>query len=115
MGPMYAATSSFCISTYIATQIRGKDDMTNYAIGGFTAGVLTGILIKQKLLGMWLGIGCALIGMTKKHSKMNNYEFLPTFPLFRKSVYGDFRTPYKNWTLYDLRPKGWIAAEERKE
>lgn len=114
MGPMYAATSTFCIVTHIATHVRGKDDEYNYAIGGFCAGSLVGLLIKQKLFGMWLGIGCAIIGGTKKNSKIDNYEFFPTLPVVRKSIYGDFRTPYNNWTLYDERPKGWVAAEERR-
>lgn len=114
MGPMYAATTAFCIVTYVSTNVRGKDDRFNYAIGGFTAGTLTGILIKKGLIGVWLGIACAIIGAVKKDSKLDNYEFFPT-KYAGKSLYGDFRTPYKNWTLYDQRPKGWIAAEERQE
>lgn len=114
MGPMYAATSTFCIVTHLATHVRGKDDELNYAIGGFCAGSLVGQLVKQNLLGMWLGVACAIIGATKKNSKLNNYEFYPSFPKFRKSVHGDFKTPYNNWTWYDERPKGWVAAEERK-
>lgn len=115
MGPMYAATSTFCIMTHIATNVRGKDDEYNYAIGGFCAGALYGVLYKQKFFGMWLGIACSIIGAVKKNSKLENYVFHPSFPEVRQSVYGDFRTPYKNWTLYDERPKGWIAAEERKQ
>lgn len=115
MGPLYATASTFCITTYVTTKIRGKDDETNYAIGGFASGVLMGVLLKQNLLGMWLGVGCAIAGAVKKHSKLNNYEFFPINDRTNKPIYGDFRTPYVNWTLYDARPKGWVAAEERKE
>lgn len=114
MGPMYVATSAFCIATYVSTNVRGKDDKLNYVIGGFTAGSLTGIIIKRNLLAFWLGIACATIGFVKKDSKLENYEFYP-IKYMGKSLHGDFRTPYRNWTLYDARPKGWIAAEERKE
>ncbi|KAL4107742.1 hypothetical protein QTP88_018034 [Uroleucon formosanum] len=115
MGPMFAATSTFCLVTHVATNIRGKDDMVNYAIGGFSTGILTGLIVNQKLFGFWLAVSLACIGAAKKHSKLNNYEFYPTYPKVRKPVHGDFRTPYKNWTLYESRPKGWIAAEERAE
>lgn len=115
MVPMYAATSTFCIVNHIATHVRGKDDEYNYAISGFCAGALYGTLYKQKLIGMWIGVTCSIIGAAKKNSKLENYEFHPGFPEVRQSVHGDFRTPYRNWTLYDERPKGWIAAEERKQ
>lgn len=115
MGPLYAVSSTFCLVTYVATKIRGKDDESNYAIGGFAAGAVMGPLVKNNLIGMWLGVGCAIAGAVKKHSKLNNYEFFPIDHRSSRPVYGDFRTPYKNWSLYDARPKGWIAAEERKE
>lgn len=115
MGPMYAAATTFCLVTHVATNVREKDDMVNYAIAGFSTGILTGLLVNQKLHGFWLGVVCAGIGAAKKHSKLNDYEFYPTYPKVRKPVHGDFRTPYKNWTLYETRPKGWIAAEEIKE
>lgn len=115
MFPMYAATSTFCIVTHLATHVRGKDDELNYAISGFASGALTGVLLKRNLAGFWLGIACAMIGAVKKFSKTEGFEFLPTFPENRQSVHGDFRTPYRHWTLYESRPKGWLAAEERQE
>ncbi|KAF0772238.1 NADH dehydrogenase [Aphis craccivora] len=115
MGPMLAATTTFCIVTHVSTNLRGKDDMLNYAIGGFSTGILTGILVKQKFLGFWMAVSMACIGAAKKHSKLNNYEFYPTFPNVRKPIYGDFRTPYNDWTLFEPRQKGWVAAEERKQ
>jgi len=115
MGPMFAVTSTFCLVTYVSTKIRGKDDELNYAIGGFVAGSIMGPVLKQGLLGMWIGVGCAIIGAVKKHSKINGYEFFPTYPEVRQSVHGDFKTPYRHWTVFDARPKGWIAAEERQE
>lgn len=115
MTPMFAATSTFCIATHLATNIRGKDDELNYAIGGFCAGAIVGPIIRQNLVGFLAGITCAIIGAAKKNSKLENYQMLPPFPEVRKSVHGDFRSVYRNWTLYEQRPKGWIAAEERKE
>lgn len=115
MGPMYIATSTFCLVTYVSTRLRGKDDEMNYALAGFTAGVLMGPFLKQNLLGAWLGITCAIIGAVKKNSKLNGWEFYPEPKLIRKSVYGDFRTPYRNWTLYDERPKEWKGLEQRIE
>lgn len=115
MGPMYATITTFCVATHIATNIRNKDDETNYAFGGFCAGVMYGVLIKQKLFGLWAGLGCALFGAIKKNSKLNNWEFYPEDLKFAKPVHGDFRTPYANFTLYDQRPRGWIAAEQRQE
>lgn len=115
MGPMYAAATTFCVASYITQSLRGKDDEMNYVIGGFTTGTLTGFIIKRKLLGFWTGVALALIGAAKKHSKLNDYEFYPTYSKVRPQVHGDFRTPYKNWTLYDQRPKGWVAAEARNE
>lgn len=115
MTPMIAATSTFCIASHVSYKIREKDDEMNYAIGGFSAGTLYGILMNNKSIGLWLGIGCAIIGVAKKHSMLNGYEIFPAFPKHRIPVYGNFRTPYRNWTLYDMRPKGWVAAEERKE
>ncbi|XP_050523437.1 uncharacterized protein LOC126895522 [Daktulosphaira vitifoliae] len=115
MTPMFAATSAFCISTYCATHIREKDDVFNYAIGGFTAGALMGPFTKYYLVSVWLGIGCGLFGMVYKDCKMRNIELMPTFPAVRHQKHGDFRTPYRNWTLYEDRPKGWVAAEERAQ
>lgn len=115
MGPMYVATTAFCLVTYISTNVRGKDDETNYALAGFTAGILMGPFLKQNLLGAWLGIGCAIIGAVKKNSKLNGWEFYPEPKTIRKSIHGDFRTPYRNWTLYDARPKGWKALDQRAE
>jgi len=110
---MIAATSTFCIAAHVSYKIRGKDDEINYAIGGYAAGALFGALIKHNLIGMWLGVACALIGTAKKHSLLNGYQIYPPFPKHRKPVHGNFRTPYNNWSLYEERPKGWIAAEER--
>lgn len=115
MGPLYAAASTFCIVSYVTQHLRNKDDEINYAIAGFSSGVLTGVLAKNKLAGFWLGIACSIIGAAKKHSKLNGYEFYPTHSKVRPQIHGDFRTPYRNWTLYDARPKGWVAAEERQE
>lgn len=114
MLPMYAGTSTFCIVTYLLTNIREKDDKLNYVISGYAAGSLTGALLKKNYFGFWLGIACACIGYAKKDSKLEDYEFFPTKYL-GKSLHGDFRTPYKNWSMYENRPKGWIAAEERVE
>lgn len=114
MGPMYAVAGTFCATTYLSTKLREKDDELNYAIGGMTSGFLLGSLMKQNFLGFWLGISFAIAGSVKKHSKINDYEFFPISKI-RKPVHGDFNTPYRNWTLYEQRPKGWIAAEERKE
>lgn len=114
MGPMYAAATTFCAVTYVSTKLREKDDELNYAIGGFSSGILTGMLMKKNVFGCWLGISFAIMGAVKKHSKINNYEFFPIEKI-RKPVHGDFNTPYRNWTLYEQRPKGWIAVEERKE
>lgn len=115
MGPLFAVTSTFCVTTHLVTRARGKDDETNYAIGGFVAGALMGPLMKQYLLGVWIGVGCAIVGAVKKNSKMNDWEWYPVTLPHRKPVHGDFRTPYRNWTLYDTRPKGWKALEERAE
>lgn len=115
MTPMIAATSAFCIVAHTSYKIRGKDDLINYTIGGYAAGSLFGVLIKQNLIGMWLGVVCAVIGATKKHSMLNGYQIFPAFPKHRQPVHGNFRTPYRNWSLYEKRPKGWIAAEERME
>lgn len=114
MSPMYIAASSFCAVTYVSTKLREKDDEMNYAIGGFTTGVLTGAILKKNMFGMWMGVSFAIIGAVKKYAKLNDIEFFPV-SLNRKSIHGDFYTPYRNWTIYDQRPKGWIAAEERKE
>lgn len=115
MGPMYAAATTFCVVSYTAQRFREKDDEKNYAIAGFTTGALTGLIIKRRLLGFWMGVAFAVIGAAKKHSKLNDYEFYPTYSRVRPQVHGDFRTPYRNWTVYDERPKGWVAAEERKQ
>ncbi|VVC24731.1 Hypothetical protein CINCED_3A002063 [Cinara cedri] len=115
MTPMFAATSTFCIVTHLATNIRGKDDEKNYAIGGFCAGAIVGPIIKNNVIGFVAAVTCAVIGIIKKNSKVHNYELLPTFPESRKAIHGDFRSVYRNWTLYEQRPKGWIAAEDRKE
>lgn len=115
MGPLYAVTTTFCLVTYISTRVRGKDDETNYALGGFAAGALMGPFLKQNLIGAWLAIGCAVVGAVKKNSKLNGWEFYPQPTTIRKSIHGDFRTPYRNWTVYDPRPKGWTALEQRAE
>lgn len=117
MVPMYAATTAFCTVSYAAQHMRNKDDSLNYAIGGFASGLVVGPIVKNKLLGFWLGVSFAIIGAIKKQAKVDDYEFFPTsFTMTtRPQVHGDFRTPYRNWTLYDARPKGWVAAEERKE
>jgi len=112
---MIVGSSTFCIAAHIAYKVRGKDDELNYAIGGYAAGTIFGAVIKRNLMGMWLGIACAIIGASKKHSMLNGYQIFPDIPQFRKSVHGNFRTPYQNWSWYEARPKGWIAAEERAE
>lgn len=115
MLPAYAAATTFCIVTHASTRVRGKDDELNYAIGGFCAGAIIGPLIKHNMVGFLAGVFCAVAGAVKKNTRLNNVKLIPPFHDVRRSVHGDFRSVYRNWTLYEQRPKGWIMAEERKE
>ncbi|XP_050441889.1 uncharacterized protein LOC126846497 [Adelges cooleyi] len=115
MTPMWAVTSTFCIVTYASTRLRDKDDVKNYGLGGFASGLMLGVFTKSYLNATWIGVIACLAAMAKKNAKLNNYEIMPTIPTTRHQQHGDFRTPYKNWTVYEERPKGWVAAEERAQ
>jgi len=50
-GPALAVSSGFVAATYIATNVRQKDDPWNYAFGGATSGAIIGALSKSVSVG----------------------------------------------------------------
>ncbi|XP_055381805.1 NADH dehydrogenase [ubiquinone] 1 alpha subcomplex subunit 11 [Condylostylus longicornis] len=103
--PFLAVASSFVVGTYAATNLRGKDDKINYALGGFTAGAALGAVKKSVVTGMTMGLIFAIAASVKKLSRQEGWEF---FPPIKQGSYG---LHTHDFTLMAERPRNWTDGK----
>uniref|UniRef100_A0A1L8EBD7 NADH dehydrogenase [ubiquinone] 1 alpha subcomplex subunit 11 n=1 Tax=Haematobia irritans TaxID=7368 RepID=A0A1L8EBD7_HAEIR len=77
-GPMMGMASAFTLATYMATNVRGKDDRFNYFLGGFAAGGVYGAWRRSHVAGLVMGLFFGLAGVIKKTSIQEGWEFFPS-------------------------------------
>lgn len=56
-GPLVGMAAVFTIGTYVATNVREKDDYKNYVVGATSAGCLWGALRRSYITAVFSSLG----------------------------------------------------------
>lgn len=108
-GPLAAVSATQVIMTNISGSIRKKDDVWNWAVGGYSAGGIFGAWRKSIGKGLLVGTALAFIGMGIKYSVECNYTLFPDF----ETKYGGPLPMKHDYTLTKERPKNYIAGPQK--
>jgi len=76
-GPLAAMAAGFAATTCVANSVRGKDDRTNYVLGGLTSGVVFGAWARNLRAGVYGSAILATAAYVKKMSVEQGWEFFP--------------------------------------
>lgn len=101
--------SAFTMGTYAATNLRGKDDTINYAIGGALAGGVYGAWRKSPVSGSCAAIFLAFAGVVKKLSLQEGWRFIPE-P--KNHAYQSLFLGRHDRTFFKDTEKGWTTGKE---
>ncbi|XP_055707964.1 uncharacterized protein LOC129804573 [Phlebotomus papatasi] len=108
-GPLMGMASAFTMGTYAATNLRGKDDTINYAIGGALAGGVYGAWRKSPVSGSCAAIVLAFAGVVKKLSLQEGWRFIPE-P--KNHAYQSLFLGRHDRTFFKDTEKGWTTGKE---
>ncbi|CAG2067181.1 unnamed protein product [Timema podura] len=101
--PLVGMAAAFTATTCAATNLRGKDDKLNYALGGVAAGCIFGTWRKTIKSGFVASVLLGAFAMLKKASKEDGWEFMPEIK-YRERFQQD-------WSLRKHRPGNWVSSE----
>ncbi|XP_037948794.1 NADH dehydrogenase [ubiquinone] 1 alpha subcomplex subunit 11 [Teleopsis dalmanni] len=104
-GPLMGMASAFTMTTYVITNVRGKDDRLNYFLGGMAAGCVYGAWKRSVVAGCVSGLFLGIAGTVKKLSKIEGWEFFPEVHTRYSSI-----SPH-DWTLMTGPPKNWTTEQ----
>ncbi|XP_037821326.1 NADH dehydrogenase [ubiquinone] 1 alpha subcomplex subunit 11-like [Lucilia sericata] len=107
IGPMMGMASAFTLTTYIATNARGKDDRLNYFLGGMAAGGVYGAWRRNHVAGLVMGLAFGIAGVIKKISREEGWEFFPAL-----NHHGFMGVKENDYTLMAERPRNWTTGKE---
>lgn len=95
---------AFTATTFLATNLRKKDDELNYILGGLAAGGVFGTLTSATS-GFYACVAFTFCGCLKKNSIINNYQLHP--PIGPQIMSNYFRTHFSDTSLTAERKGNW--------
>lgn len=106
--PLTGMGCAFASTTYMATNLRGKDDPFNYVIGACAAGGVLGLWSKCFLTTLYGTIILSIFAACKKDSKESGWEFLPLLkePITQMKSTPFFRTEASKMKIHE---RGWTT------
>lgn len=128
IGPAVGMASAFTTGTYIATNLRGKDDKVNYAVGACSAAGVAGAWMRSPVIGFSMCLAfCkslkkiistsvqiyvfpAIAAATKKISIEEGWTFFPKDIMDNHKWSGPDSRKF-DFTLTAEREKGWTSGK----
>ncbi|CAH2089132.1 unnamed protein product [Euphydryas editha] len=95
LGPMVGMATAFTVTANAAQNIRGKNDVWNYFLGGAMSGAIFGAWYKSVPVGIPMAIVLGAVGMIKKTAIDNGWTLVPELTTANKSI----RSVKHDWTL----------------
>lgn len=108
MGPMVGMAAAFTVTANAAQNIREKNDVWNYFLGGVASGAVFGAWNKTVAGAVPMALVLGAIGMLKKTAIDNDWVLVPEVTTAHKSI----RSVNHDWTMAkDIEElKSWKAG-----
>lgn len=108
MGPMVGMAAAFTVTANAAQNIREKNDVWNYFLGGVASGAVFGAWNKTVAGAVPMALILGAIGMLKKTAIDNDWVLVPEVTTAHKSI----RSVKHDWTMAkDIEElKSWKAG-----
>lgn len=105
MGPPIGVVTALCTGTYIACNIRKKDDELSHAIGGICAGSIIGAWRGCTFTGVLASLIMASITAARKNFNINGFSWWKDGPVGT----GSLRSVRHDYSLFKERTRNWTT------
>nr|XP_026492791.1 NADH dehydrogenase [ubiquinone] 1 alpha subcomplex subunit 11 [Vanessa tameamea] len=95
LGPMVGMAAAFTVTANTAQNIREKNDVWNYFLGGVASGTVFGAWKKSLVVAVPVCLALGAIGMIKKTAIDENWILVPEITSAPKSI----KSVHHDWTL----------------